>query len=130
MSKCRGMSQPTWWRGGRGLPSLIALFYMCLCYPVDRYFVVFMTLFVSTHFWVVFMPYYDRTIVTICWTVTGLVLHGPQFGLRYFTKHCIYVAGPRCEWKPAFHLNWGEPVSAHPNPSGMPIYLKLLSTFR
>ena len=25
MSKCRGMSQPTWWRGGRGLPSLIAL---------------------------------------------------------------------------------------------------------
>ena len=26
VSKCRGMSQPTWWRGGRGLPSLIALF--------------------------------------------------------------------------------------------------------
>ena len=25
VSKCRGMSQPTWWHGGRGLPSLIAL---------------------------------------------------------------------------------------------------------
>ena len=23
------MSQPTWWRGGRGLPSLIALLYLC-----------------------------------------------------------------------------------------------------
>ena len=28
VSKCRGMSQPTWWHGGRGLPSLIALLYM------------------------------------------------------------------------------------------------------
>ena len=28
VSKCRGMSQPTWWRGGRGLPSLIALLWM------------------------------------------------------------------------------------------------------
>ena len=30
VSKCRGMSQPTWWRGGRGLPSLIALFQQLL----------------------------------------------------------------------------------------------------
>ena len=37
---------------------------------------------------------------------------------------------PRCGWKPIFHLNWGEPVSAHPNPSGRPIYLTLLSIFR
>ena len=37
---------------------------------------------------------------------------------------------PRCGWKPIFHLNGGEPVSAHPNPSGRPIYLTVMLIFR
>ena len=30
------MSQPTWWRGGRGLPSLIALFVYVIYLDLDK----------------------------------------------------------------------------------------------